>query len=83
MSLDDSHDTLPEGGGGASFSKADWARAEKARQKQRAELAKTCKHLIKSEEPAQRRKVDWDKIKEERERLSKAEWDAKIAADGD
>jgi len=65
---DDAHYTLPEGGS-TSFSKEEWARAERNAKKLRDRLAQTCKHLIQSTEPPRKRKVDWDKIREERERL--------------
>jgi len=79
MPVDDNHFTLPEGGG-TSFTDADWARAKKAEAKQRAELAKTCKHLIKSPDGPKPRKVDWKKIKAERERLEQKENDAQRIA---
>lgn len=81
MSVDDSSFTLPEGGS-VSFTDAEWARAKKAEEKQRAELTKTCKHLIKSPDGPKPRKIDWKKIKKERERLEQKERDAQRVAGG-
>ena len=79
--MDDSYYTLPDGGG-TSFSKADWARAARARKKQREKLAKTCKHLVKSSEEPKPRKANREQIKAERARLEQKEQDAEREADG-
>ena len=81
MPLDDTHETIPEGGG-ASFSKAEWARAKRNVEKIRKRLAATCRHLIQSTEPPKPRKVDWEKIKAERERLAEKERDVLREAGG-
>ena len=79
--LDDGTCTLPDGGG-TSFTDAEWKRAMAAAKKSRDRLAKTCKHLIKSDEPPKKRKVDWNKIKEERERMEQKLRDAERQGDG-
>ena len=75
MSVNDSSFTLPDGGS-VSFTDAEWDRAEAAAQKSRDRLAQNCKHLIKSPDGPKPRKVDWEKIKEARERLERKERDA-------
>ena len=81
MSLDDNHDTLPAGGG-ASFTKAEWARAEERVQEMRDRLAKTCRHLVVNPDPPRKRKVDWNKVKRERERMEQDLRDAERVARG-
>jgi len=76
MPLDDSNYTLPEDNGECYFTEEEWERAEKAEERIRAKLAKRCKHLVKSPGGPKKRKVDWDKIRAERERLEQKEQDA-------
>lgn len=78
--LDDNNYTMPEGGT-IGLSAEDWKRAEKAEKKIREKLAKTCKHLVKGPSP-KKRKVDWEKIRAERERLEQEERDAMRIASG-
>lgn len=81
MSTDDSNYTLPEGGG-TSFTKEEWKRAKKAAKKIRDKLAQKCKHLIQAEDGPKPQRVDWEKIKAERERLDEKERDAIREANG-
>jgi len=50
MASDDCY-TYPEQVRGASFSKADWKRAEKAKERMRQEAAKRCRQLVKDGKP--------------------------------
>lgn len=82
MALDDRHDTLPEGGVGIAFTKDEWARSAVAVEKIKARLAKTCRHLIVNPDPPKKRKVDWAKVKRERERVEQDLRDAELVARG-
>ena len=81
MSLDDKHDTLPAGGG-ASFTKAEWARAQANVEKIRERLAKTCRHLVVSPDPPKKRKLDWGKVRRERAKMDQDARDAERIARG-
>ncbi|KKN36843.1 hypothetical protein LCGC14_0769650 [marine sediment metagenome] len=82
MSVDENYFTMPDGANGASFTKEEWERADRAIQKIKDRLAETCRHLIRSPGEPKRRKVDWDKIRAERERLADKERDALRVAGG-
>ena len=82
MPLNDCHDTLPESSWGASFTKAEWARADDAVEKMRARLAKTCRHLVVNPNPTKKRRVDWVKVHRERKAVEQRLQEAKRAAWG-
>jgi len=79
--VDDNAYTYPSSGG-ASFSKAEWARAKRAIARMDARLRATCKHLIKSGKPLVIKRVDYKKAQEERELLEQKLLDAERAAQG-
>ena len=69
MSVDDSKFTLPETAANASFTEAEWAKAEAAVKRIRDRLAQRCRHIVQASSTTVRKAIDFRKMNAESKRV--------------